>query len=43
MIGRGCGKDRGLDRGKTLHIDTAWSEVVTVLVVVIFMLLLLTY
>ena len=36
-------KERGLERVKTMDVETSWGEVVTALVVIIIMLLLLTY
>jgi hypothetical protein len=44
VTARGCGKGRGLERGKTMDAETSWGEVVTALVlVVIIMFLWLTY
>jgi hypothetical protein len=45
-IGKGSGKKQGEEsgKGKTMDVETSWSEVVTALVViVIIMFLVLTY
>jgi hypothetical protein len=42
--GKGYRKERGLDRGKTMDVETSWSEIITALVVVVIIVfLLLTY
>jgi hypothetical protein len=38
--GRGCGKEKGLERGKTMDAETSWGEVVTALVVIVIIMFL---
>jgi hypothetical protein len=40
---KGCGKDRSVERRKTMDAETSWGEVVTALaVIVIIMFLFMT-